>query len=194
MALATLPTPPPGGYRTLVADPPWPIQGKWGVQDGVGARAEVHDRYDLMTEGELRRFYPGRIAADTAHLFVWTTQKFLPLTLELLPWWGFSYEFLMVWHKPGGPQLIGYPQYNCEFIAYGHRGERAGPAGSFGFRSAKNFPACFSAPRGKHSEKPEEFYDLLRRVTPEPRIDLFARKEPPGFTPWGNEIPEESRT
>ena len=64
--------------------------------------------------------------------------------------------------------------------------------GRFGSPKYKETKAFFTANnwhRTGHSEKPEEFYDLLRRVTPEPRIDIFNRRLIPGFTSWGNEAP-----
>lgn len=187
--MIALPDPPPGGYKTIVVDPPWPCHSGWGKSNkGVKSHPEVADRYPLMTEREIKRLPIGDLAADTSHLFLWATQRFLPIAFDILPWYGFRYGFTMVWHKPGGPQLIGYPAYNCEFVVYGYRGKRVGQAHTFGFLDTKEFPACFNAPRGKHSEKPAEFYELLRRVTPGPRIDLFARRRHPGFDAWGNEV------
>ena len=43
-------------------------------------------------------------------------------------------------------------------------------------------------PRGKHSQKPEAAYKLIESVTPEPRLELFARRKRHGWASWGNEI------
>ena len=55
------------------------------------------------------------------------------------------------------------------------------------FLETKAFPVCFEGKRREHSRKPEEFYDLVKRVSPEPRIDIFSRESREGFDQFGNE-------
>jgi N6-adenosine-specific RNA methylase IME4 len=50
------------------------------------------------------------------------------------------------------------------------------------------------APRRSHSEKPDEFYERLERLFGDVRrLELFARRERPGWTVWGNQIDPQSR-
>lgn len=45
----------------------------------------------------------------------------------------------------------------------------------------------FAWPRGKHSQKPEHFYDLVEQVSPPPYVELFARRHRLGWDVWGDE-------
>lgn len=58
--------------------------------------------------------------------------------------------------------------------------------------NATKEPNCFTAPRGKHSSKPAEAYELIARNSPGPRCSLFQRTPRPGFVCWGNEIAEDT--
>lgn len=170
--------PPEGQYETIVMDPPWPMQK---TQRDTRPNQLGFDYHTLSEEQIAARRPP---VADSAHVFVWTTHKFLPTALGLTKGWGLKYVCTFVWHKPGGFQPFGLPQYNCEFCLYCRHGSPE-------FIDLKDFPVCFDAPRGRHSEKPEEFYGLLRRVTREPRLDMYSRRSIDGFDSWGNEAPSQ---
>ena len=167
---------PAGKFSTIVIDPPWPMEK---IERDVREHQVAFD-YPIMSEEQLAAFPLADIAADDCHLFCWTTHKFLPMSLRLLDAWGFRYVLAMVWHKPGGFQPFGLPQYNCEFAIYARRGTPT-------FADTKAFNACFQAPRREHSRKPDEFYDVIRRVTTGPRIDVFSREARDGFEQYGNE-------
>lgn len=163
-----------GVYDVIVIDPPWPMKK---IERDV-APNQVEFDYPTMTEQEL---YNLEIpCADSAHVWLWTTHKYLPLALDLLNAWGLKYVCTFVWHKPGGFQPFGLPQYNAEFALYARRGTPE-------FVDFKNFNVCFTAPRGAHSEKPREFYDMVRRVTAGRRLDMFNRRAIEGFDTWGKE-------
>lgn len=167
--------PPSGQYRTVVIDPPWQT-AKFERDCRPNQTGDLD--YPTMTYEELSAFELPM--ADECHVYVWTTQKHLPAAFDLLEGWRLSYVFTMVWHKPGGPQPFELPQYNCEFVLFARKGSMA-------FLDTKQFFTCFNAPRREHSRKPDEFYDLVRRVSPGPHIDIFSREKREGFEQYGNE-------
>ena len=166
--------PPDGLYDVAVIDPPWPMEK---ILRDCRPNQDTID-YPTMTEDELAGL--SIPMAKDCHVWLWTTHHFLPMALRLLDRWGLKYVCTFVWRKAGAFQPVGLPQLNCEFALYARKGAPV-------FTTTKDFFVCFDAARGAHSEKPEEFYAMVRRVTAGRRIDMFNRRKIEGFDAWGNE-------
>jgi N6-adenosine-specific RNA methylase IME4 len=170
---------PEGKYGTVVIDPPWPMKK---IEREVRPN-QVEFDYPTMEYEDIRAYGREKILPrmrDDCHVFMWTTHRFLPVALRLFEDWGVKYVLTMVWHKPGGFQPVGLPQYNCEFVLYGR-------VGAPEFIDTTQFDCCFDAARQGHSIKPEEFYETVRRVTLDGRVDWFSRQRHEGFDQAGNE-------
>ncbi len=169
-----LPPPKPSSYRTLVVDPPWPIEK---IQRNVRPNQDFID-YETMDLDEIFGLDVPIWADDHAHLYLWTTHKHLPDALEIMSHWGFAYQCLLTWIKNVGITPFSW-MYSTELVLFGRRGGL--DLAQMGRR------LDFSAKVREHSRKPEIFYDLVRDVSPAPRLDAFSRENHDGFDSWGYE-------
>ena len=94
------------------------------------------------------------------------------------------YRKTFVWDKRAGVQMPGLPRYNAEFALCASRGRPK-------YLETRAFSTCNRWPRQGNSVKPDGFYELLRRVTAAPRIDVFSRRAIEGFARWGDEAPPD---
>lgn len=121
-------------------------------------------------------------ADDDAHLYLWTTQRFLRDVWSVAEAWGFHPSSVLAWCKQPRGFNQGRMFGSClEFCLFAWRGT-APPKGNPVV--SRNW---FEWPRGRHSAKPEAFYDLVESVSPGPYLELFARRQRLGWDTWGNE-------
>ena len=178
-------------YTTIYADPPWMESGGGKIKRG----ADRH--YPLMRTKDIMALPISDICEDNAHLYLWVTNNFLPDGLKVMKAWGFRYITKITWIKAepfvGGQafkfQNAGLGQYfrgRDEVCLFGTKGKLPYKTSEFGKRMQGH--TAFAAPRGKHSQKPEEMRDMIERVSFPPYIELFARTTVDGWDALGNEI------
>lgn len=179
---------PPGIYRCIVADPPW--QHDTGPNTFGGTIESGHDNleYEQMSLEDIKNLQVEKHAAGDAHLYLWTTNKYLEHSYDVARAWGFKPSVMLVWAKtPKGVGLGDAYRLTTEYVLYARRG------------NLKELNICettwFNWPRGRHSQKPDEFYRLVENMTPargaEDRLEMFARAGREGWTAWGEEAPHE---
>ncbi len=165
-------------YRTIVADPPWDHSDGTGTTlvgaSWVGSRLP----YSCMTVEEIAALPVDQLAGTGgAHLYLWTTNRYLHDAYHVAQAWGFSVSKPLVWVKEpmgfmGGPYVS-----SAEFVLFGRRGP---------LRSEESAGRQWWLwDRAGHSEKPPAFLDIVETVSPGPYVELFARQPRLGWDAWG---------
>jgi N6-adenosine-specific RNA methylase IME4 len=148
-----------------------------------------------MTFPEIAALPVGDFALPQSHLYLWTPNALLPDALGIMAAWGFAYKTNLVWlkvRKDGGPDGRGvgfYFRNVTELVLFGVRGKlRTRDAG----RRQTN---AMVSRKQEHSWKPDDQYRIIEECSPGPYLELFARRQTPGWTCWGDqaETYEESR-
>jgi N6-adenosine-specific RNA methylase IME4 len=165
-------------YGCIYADPPW----QYGNQ---GTRAATGNHYSGMAIEELMAMPIQDLAADNAHLHLWTTNAFLFESLKIMEAWGFEYKSCFVWVKPQ-MGLGNYWRVSHEFMLFGLRGKKP-----FGSRSEMSWGQY---PRSIHSRKPDEIRKKIETVSGGPYLELFGRMPVRGWTVYGNQIARDMLT
>lgn len=176
-------------YHTIVADPPWvlkfgaartpPKTGGW--TEAKWQRAKVANLpYQTMTIAEIAALPISDLAESSAHLYVWTVNRYISETYDLVRGWGFRPAQLLTWCKaPMGEGLGGAFVPTTEHVLFARRGVLA--------NTARIDSTWWLWKRGEHSAKPDAFLDLVEQVSPGPRLEMFARRQRLGWDTWGNE-------
>lgn len=165
---------PEGPFGVILADPPWQM----GAPDSASC---PENHYPTMTLAEICGLQVP--AADDAVLFLWAVNSLVPEALGVMAAWGFTYRAQLCWVKPSiGPG--NWVRQRHELVLVGTRGGMRTP------REEDRPDSVIEAPRGRHSEKPEETYVRIERAYPNlAKCELFARGTPrPGWVAWGNEV------
>jgi len=147
----------------------------------------AEDHYDCLDDAQLCEYRPGgvrtvkELADRDAVLFLWTTAPMLQRAFPIIDAWGFEYKTFFVWDKV--KHNVGY--YNsvrAELLLVCTRGSCTPDTG-------KLIDSVQTIERSdKHSEKPQEFYDIIEAMYDHGRkLELFARNPRQGWDADGNE-------
>ena len=170
-------------YGVIYADPEWRFE-VYSRETGMDRAADNH--YQTSPTEAIMQRPVEQIAADDCVLFLWATVPMLPNALDVVRAWGFEYKSHCIWRKDRIG--TGYWFRNVhELLLVATRGKVPAPA------MGDQFESVIDAPLGKHSEKPDRFYELIESYFPNlPKIELNARRARRGWDAWGFDAPQDA--
>lgn len=171
-------------YQVIYADPPWAYR-VWSKK-GSGRSAESH--YPTMNMEEIEKLPVGKLADENCALFLWITFPLLKEIWRVVKAWGFTYKTVaFVWIKQNkkADSLfwgMGYwTRANAEICILATKGSPK--------RYSRRVHQVLITHIEEHSKKPEEARNRIEQLMGDvPRVELFARREAPGWDVWGNEV------
>lgn len=165
--------------RVLVADPPW------SFSDALpGATRGASKQYPCMTVEDICTFSLPPLANNCV-LFLWRVASMQREAIDVVSAWGFTVKSELVWAKQtkNGKPHFGMGRYvraSHEACLIATRGKNP--------PKVRNQRSVFYAPVGRHSAKPDEFYDIVNRMYDGPFVELFARTRRDGWEQFGNQL------
>jgi N6-adenosine-specific RNA methylase IME4 len=183
-------------YPTVVIDPPWPVKdsgprtyssgGRWDTSGAGTAGKRSVVPYDRMSIEAIKALPVPTLAAKDAHLYLWCVNAYMVEAYEVVKAWGFKPSTLLTWCKPPmGLGLGGTFVNTTEFVIFARRGSLK--AQERIERTWWEWSRPYLGRGPTHSAKPEAFLDLVERVSPAPRLEMFARRNRLGWHTWGNQ-------
>ena len=174
-------------YKTVVIDPPWKLDlPKKLLPHKSGYTEKI--AYKMMTDKEILDFPIDDFAEENSLLFMWTVYSKMRFAFDILEKWGFTFKIVINWNKIHGVTHNGLFR-QIEPCLMSCRGSMKNL-----LNYKRGMPIYVEQKRGRHSEKPSKFYEMLAKYTPEPRIDIFARQRHFGFSAFGDQVEDKPAT
>lgn len=197
-------------YGAIVADPPWTFL----TRSDKGKDRSPEEHYDCMSLDDIKALPVRDLAAKNAALFMWVIDTHLPMALDVMEAWGFTYKTRAFSWVKLNKKFSDYPETdrladadkpyfkgmgfwtraNPEDCLIGVNEEEQDFAsncllGSRGrpSRVAKDVRRLIVAPVREHSRKPDEALDRVEALVEGPYVELFSRTTRVGWDQMGDE-------
>lgn len=169
--------PPTGKFRVVALDPPWRYAKNHDVGPDADRRGEVD--YPDMSCAEIVDLDVPQYLEDDAVVLLWTTNAHLPEAVDIARSWGLEWKTVLTWvkNKMGTGDWLRGKTEHCVILT------RGSPTVTL-----TNQTTELRADAREHSRKPVEFYDLVDKLFPGTKLELFARETREGWTTHGVDV------
>ena len=168
-------------FNVLYIDPPYAYNNK---NTGGNMRSGAASKYQTYSIDLLKNINISNVCDKNSVLFLWATVPLILYAFELMKCWEFKYKTMLTWRKIPSLGMGYWFRGQTEHLLVGINGNINA------FRCQKcNF---IQSKVSKHSEKPEEFRELIElstnKIENRQMLELFATKKVENWTSIGRDI------
>lgn len=176
-------------YDILYTDPPWQ-QGRGGkkrARPNSTGMVVPYKTMDIPGIMEIHNYVANELMNEKHNVFMWTIDKYLPQTEEIMDLLGYRLHARLIWDKGNGPAPAYTVRFAHEYLLWFYKNGNIilpdrDKRGAFSTVLRENS-------KRNHSKKPECAYQILETLFPQAKkLELFARTERNGWDQWGNEL------
>lgn len=142
--------------------------------------------YPTITMGEIEAILR-KVKTNSKHnFFVWTIEKYLLKTEEMMKSMGYKVHARIIWNKVTGMPTAFTVRYQHEYLLWCYKkGNILMPIK----KEQGKWGDVFTEQVKRHSQKLEHAYEMIEAMFPDvEKIELFARNTRNGWDCWGNEV------
>lgn len=173
-------------FEIVYTDPPWK-QTKGGLRKARPNQTKELDYQTMSFEDikELHKHVFDNICEETHTVFMWTIDKFLYQTEEMMGELGYKLHARMIWDKTNGVAPAFTVRYSHEYLLWFYKPKMI----KINEDARGKYTTVIREKATKHSKKPLAAYEMIEDLYPEQtKIELFARNTRDGWYSFGNEV------
>lgn len=175
-------------YDIVYTDPPWKQSkgGKKAVRPNSSGKDLDYQTMSIEQIAELHKSVFDNNVNKKHNVFMWTIDKYLHQTEEMMKNFGYNLHARMIWDKINGIPAAFTVRYSHEYLLWFYKkGDILMPSDE----TRGKYSTVLREMVTKHSKKPECAYEMIEDMFPNAsKLEMFARNERTGWDSWGNEL------
>lgn len=173
-------------YDLIYTDPPWK-QTKGGKRNTRPNQGKELD-YPTLNMEDIKDIHKQavRLCNQKHNIFMWTIDKYLHETEEMMEGLGYELHARMIWDKTNGIAPAFTIRYAHEYLLWFYRkGDMLKPSKE----TRGKYTTVFREQSTRHSKKPITAYEMIEDMFPNTsKLEMFARNTRDDWDCWGNEV------
>lgn len=173
-------------FEIVYSDPPWK-QTKGGLRKTRPNQTRGLDYQTMSLEDieNLHRYVIDNLCEETNTVFIWTIDKFLHDTEEMMKRLGYKMHARMIWDKTNGVAPAFTVRYSHEYLLWFYKPKMI----KINEETRGKYTTVMREKATKHSKKPICAYEMIEDLYPKKeKLELFARNTRNNWYSFGNEL------